>query len=79
MSICNLKHAAALQYTGHTMGRILHQDQHFHPYKMVIVQELYEHDWQNRLRACENMMEMLANDAIVLFSDEAHFHLYENK
>ena len=33
------------------MGRILHEELHFHPYKMVIVQELTERDFTSRKNA----------------------------
>ncbi|PNF42403.1 hypothetical protein B7P43_G01955 [Cryptotermes secundus] len=63
------------------MRRILHEHLHFHPYKMVVVQELSPRDFQNRITACETLLETLPPDALVFFSDEAHFHLsgYVNK
>ncbi|PNF14835.1 hypothetical protein B7P43_G05357, partial [Cryptotermes secundus] len=60
---------------------ILHEHLHFHPYKMAVVQELSPRDFQNRITACETLLETLPPDALVFFSDEAHFHLsgYANK
>lgn len=69
------KHASALALSNRTVRRILHEDLHFHPYKMVIAQELSQRDWQNRLQAYETLIQNLPQDACVLFSDEAHFHI----
>ena len=55
--------------------RILHQDLHFHPYKMAVVQELTEQDWINRVEACQHLIERLPDDTVVFFRDEAHFHI----
>ena len=42
---------------------------------MVLVQELSERDYENRRSLClEIQQQVLCND-IVIFSDEAHFHL----
>lgn len=69
------KHAAALGISNRSMRRILHKELHFHPYKMVVVQELLPRDFHNRVTACETLLEDLPHDALVFFSDEAHFHL----
>lgn len=49
------KHAAALGISNRSMRRILHEHLHFHPYKMVVVQELSPRDFQNRITACETL------------------------
>lgn len=69
------KHAAALLMSDRSVRRILHMDLHFHPYKMVVVQELSRRDWQSRTEACQTILESLPPEAVVFFSDEAHFHL----
>jgi len=69
------KHASALGISNRSVRRILHQDLHFHPYKMVVVQELTQQDWINRVQACQHLIERLPDDAVVFFSDEAHFHI----
>lgn len=69
------KHAASLALSSRTVRRILHEDLQFHPYKMVMAQELSQQDRQNRLQACENFIENLPEDAHIFFSDEAHFHI----
>ena len=67
------KHASALCISNRSVRRILHQDLHFHPYEMVVVQELTQQEWINRV--CEHLIERLPDDAVVFFSDEAHFHI----
>jgi len=48
---------------------------------MVVVQELTQQDWINRVKACQHLIKRLPDDAAVFFSDEAHFHIsgYVNK
>ena len=45
-----------LQSTGQ---RILHKDLGPHPYKITIVQQLNERDYQQRLTFCQTMLDML--------------------
>ena len=68
------KHAFTLGVSDHSVWRILHLNLKFHPYKIMMVQELQECDWHDRQAACE---KMLANvpPGCLLCSDEAHFHL----
>ena len=70
-----VKHASALCLSDRSVRRILHADLKFHPYKMMIVQELSERDWENR-RACSNdILQNIPQNALLITSDEAHFHL----
>ncbi|PNF15158.1 hypothetical protein B7P43_G14820 [Cryptotermes secundus] len=69
------KQAVALDISNRSMHRILHEHLHFHPYKMVVVQELSPRDFQNRITACETLLETLPPDTLAFFSDEAHFHI----
>jgi len=69
------KHASALGISDRSVRRILHDELHFHPYKLVIVQELSERDFNARRNACEALLEHVPQDALVFFSDEAHFYL----
>jgi hypothetical protein len=57
------------------MRRILHKVLNFHPYKMVVVQELSNCDIANHSMVAEHLIEILSNDVIILMTDEAHFHL----
>lgn len=59
------KHASALGLSDRSVRRILHDDLHFHPYKMAIVQELFERDFNSRRNACEVLLEVVPEDAIV--------------
>lgn len=69
------KHAATLRLSDRSVRRILHDELHFHPYKMVVAQELSQRDFVARQTACETFIDTLPHDALVFFSDEAHFHL----
>jgi hypothetical protein len=42
---------------------------------MMVVQQLGERDWLSRQASCEAILENVPTDAVVLFSDEPHFHL----
>lgn len=69
------RHASALRLSDRTVRRILHLDLKFHPYKMMVVQELHEHDYQTRVSCCEDILRNVAASAVLITSDEAHFHL----
>ena len=56
------------------MRQILHEELRFHSYKMA---QLTEHDFDARQTACESLLEDVPPDALVFFSDEAHFRLRE--
>lgn len=61
-----------------SVGRILKLHK-FHPYKIKLVQELVEDDFDRRIQFCENIMEINIRDPTfvrrICFSDEATFHL----
>ena len=69
--------ASNLNLSQSTVRRILKEDLKFHPYKLVITQQLLEGDYNQRKLFCEQMQLVFNdNDNITLFtSDEAHFHL----
>ena len=69
------RHASDLGISDRSVRWILKDDLHFHPYKKVIVQKLSECNLTSRRNACEALLENISEDAIVYFSDEAHFHL----
>lgn len=54
----------------------------WHPYKLHLVQELSEDDFDRRIEFCDLMMEMIVDDPLLLnnivFSDEATFELTGN-
>jgi len=71
------RHSVELGMSENTVRRILHKDLGFHPYKMMIVQTLNEGHYQQRSAFAELMLESIEEneDAIIMTSDEAHFHL----
>ena len=71
------RHALELGMSESTVRRTLHKDLGCHPNKMMIVQTLNEVDYQQRLAFAELMLEIMEEheDAIIMVSDEAHFHL----
>ena len=70
-----LKHAAALGLSDRSVRRILHRNLHMHPYKMMVTQELSERDFETRKAACEDILQNIPSGAVLISSDEAHFHL----
>jgi hypothetical protein len=70
-----IKYALALGISDRSVRRILLTDLKYHPYKMMIVQELRECDWLSRQASCEAILENVPADADVLSSYEAYFHL----
>ena len=75
-----VRHAQALRLSDTTVRRILHQDLNFHPYKLMIVQELNQQDFGRRITFAETMLQMFEEDPelVIVTSDEAHFHLNGN-
>jgi hypothetical protein len=55
--------------------RILHADLKFHPYKIMVVQELNQRYWVNRSDSCQAILQNVPANDVVLSSDEAHFYL----
>ncbi|EFN89279.1 hypothetical protein EAI_01709, partial [Harpegnathos saltator] len=54
----------------------------WHPYKLHLVQKLFEDDFDRRIEFCDLMMEMIVDDPLLLnnivFSDETTLELTEN-
>jgi hypothetical protein len=69
------KYSVALGISDSSARRILHKDLNFHPYKIVVAQELSDHDMANHSRVVERLIGMLSGDVIILMTAEAHFHL----
>ena len=71
------QHVVEFGMSESTVRRILHKDFGFLPYKMMIVQTLNKGDYQQRSAFAELMLEIIEEneDAIIMMSDEAHFHL----
>jgi len=69
------KHSIALGISNRSVRRILHQDLFFHPYKIMIVQELIPLDYENRMNCSQEMLNRIHVRSTFFSSDEAHFHL----
>lgn len=70
-----VRHARALRMSNRSVRRILHLDLHFHPFKLMVVQQLQQNDYGRRFRFAETMVENMTDDIVLIMSDEAHFHL----
>lgn len=61
-----------------TVLNILHKEK-FHPYKIKLIQELFEDDFDRRIQFCEEIMGICDNNprfvSSIIFSDEATFSL----
>ncbi|PNF19049.1 hypothetical protein B7P43_G11702 [Cryptotermes secundus] len=71
------RHATELRIRREAVRRILQNDLRFHPYKMQIVQQLKVRDYVQREDFAVRMQLVFEEDenALVIMSDEAHFHL----
>lgn len=73
---------SALDMPHRTLLRILHDDLKFHPYIIMIVQQVTERDFEKCRVLCKNASHFTDDlDAALMLSDEVHFHLngYVNK
>jgi len=65
----------ALGISSRSLRRILHADLKLRPYKMMLAQELSERDHANRRAISAEILEQVPDAAVLLSSDEAHFHI----
>ena len=73
---CSLqKHAFALHMSATSVHRILHRSLHMHPYKIMVVQELSESDYETRTNLSRDILQSIPPTSVTICSDEAHFHL----
>jgi len=74
-----VRHATTLGITPRSVRRILHNDLHYHPYKIQIVQALNTCDYGARVGFCQEMLDLISEDEDLVkniwMSDEAHFHV----
>ncbi len=74
------KHAANLGLKPTTVRRILHDDLNYHPYKLLMTQELLPTDPAARLDFSQRVLLAIEEDELslnkILFTDEAHFYLH---
>ena len=69
------KHAFALHMSATSVHRILHRSLHMHPYKIMVVQELSESDYETRTNLSRDILQSIPPTSVTICSDEAHFHL----
>lgn len=71
------KRASALGLRPSTVRKILVTDLKFHPFKLAVCHQLSQADKIQRVNFCNRMSEILEenDNAVILMSDEAHFHL----
>ena len=69
------KHAFALHMSATSVHRILHRSLHMHPYKIMVVQELSERDYETRTNLSRDILQSISPTSVTICSDEAHFHL----
>ena len=55
------KHASALHMSYSSVRRILHRSLHMHPYKIMVVQELSENDYETRATLCRDILQAISN------------------
>ena len=65
----------ALGISSQSLRRILHADLNLHPYKIMLAQELSESDHANHGAISVEILEQIPAAAVLLSSDEAHFHV----
>ena len=68
-------HAFALHMSTTSVHRILHRSLHMHPYKIMVVQELSERDYDTRTNLSRDILQSIPPTSVTICSDEAHFHL----
>lgn len=73
------RHAISLDISDRSVRRILHNDLHYHPYKIQLVHALNNGDHATRLAFSNRMLDMMNDNPDLVnnlwMSDEAHFHL----
>jgi len=72
-----VRYATTLGITPRSVRRILHNDLHYHLYKIQIIQALNTRDYGARVRFCQEMLDLIDEDLVnsIWMSDEAHFHV----
>jgi len=71
------RHAREMRLSHESVRTILQNDLKFHPYKMCVVQKLRATDYEQWEDFAIRMQVLLKENenAIIIMSDEAHFHL----
>jgi hypothetical protein len=69
------KHANARWLYDRSVRRILHRDLKMQPYEIAIAQEPSERDCEICTTLCRELLQNVPRTAVLLFTDEVHFHL----
>ncbi|KAF2899282.1 hypothetical protein ILUMI_06893 [Ignelater luminosus] len=70
-----VKNASVVHSLDRNVRRILQADLKFHPYKMMVVQELSKRVWENCKSCCNDILQNVPENGVLITSDEAHFNL----
>ena len=71
-----IQRTLVLEIYDRSLQRILHKVLHVHPYKIICAQELSERDINTHTTLCLEIQQHASLPwTLVLFTDEAHFHL----
>jgi len=74
-----MRHATSLGISPRSVRKILHNDLHYHLYKIQIVQALNTRDYGARVRFCQEMLDLISEDEDLVkniwMSDKTHFHV----
>ena len=75
------KHVSAFGLSDRTVRRIISTDSKFHPNKLMVAHEVQERDCVLNRMAWQTILQIVPADAVLLSSDETHFHFsgYVNK
>ena len=57
-----MRHATTLGITPRSVGRVLHNDLQYHPYKIQIVQALNTRDYGAGVSFCQEMLGLIGED-----------------
>jgi len=75
----DVRHATTLGIIPRSVRRTLHNDLHYHSYKIQIVLALNTRGYGARVHFCQEMLNLIGEDEDIVnniwMSDEAHFHL----
>ena len=69
------RHSLAMGMSDRSFRRILHLDLKFHPYKIMLVQELKHTDFEKRKNCSQEILNSIPEQSTFFSSDEAHFYV----
>ena len=63
------KHAFALHMSATSVHRILHRSLHMHPYKIMVVQELSERDYETRTNLSRDILQSIPPTSVTIYCE----------